>query len=83
MLLLVFLIIIAFILLALMSQSFYLYSKRKEPSTVGQGTLWSGITYLILALALFIAAFLMMRNTKVQYVVEFTKMVSQEAAQQA
>nr|QBK88096.1 MAG: hypothetical protein LCMAC202_04580 [Marseillevirus LCMAC202] len=82
MLLLVFLILFAFIFLGLMSKNFYLYSKRKDESTIGRVTLWSAVVYMVLALILFVISFIMLKDSKVQYTVNFQKLVSTEALAQ-
>lgn len=75
MLLIIFFLLIGGLALVLMSKNFYIYSNRSDPDKVGRASLISGVAFLVLALVLFISSFVMMGNNKVQYTVQFNKMV--------
>lgn len=73
MLLLVFFIIFGILVLGVMSQNFFIYSRRDDLNSVKNMSFWFGIGYLVIAVLLFATAFVMMGNNKVQYTVEFNK----------
>jgi hypothetical protein len=75
MLLLVFVVIFALMSLGLATRDVYLYTNRADEKTVGRVTFYSAISYLILAVLLFITAFGMLVNNKVQYTVNFNRLV--------
>lgn len=57
-----------------MSQSFYLYKNRTNPTKIGVSTLLSGIGYLTISLTLLVISIVMILNNNIQYVIRFEKL---------